>query len=132
MTEMEARKERAIESTRENIEILAINTMRSLAMDAVQAANSGHPGTPMALSPVVYVLWQYYLRFDPDNPNWPNRDRFVLSAGHASLLLYSILNLTETKTVDRENRVTNEPSVPLNDIKRFRQLGSKCPGHPEF
>jgi transketolase len=101
-------------------------------MDAVQAADSGHPGTPMALAPVVYALWQNHLRFDPENPIWPNRDRFVLSAGHASMLLYAMLHLTATRSVDRQSGVQGDPAVSLNDIKRFRQLGSKCPGHPEY
>lgn len=114
------------------IEQLAINTIRTLAMDAVQAAESGHPGTPMALAPVVYVLWQNRLRFDPESPIWPDRDRFVLSAGHASMLLYSMLHLTGTKSMDRGHKTTDEAAVTLNDIKRFRQLGSKCPGHPEY
>jgi len=101
-------------------------------MDAVQAANSGHPGTPMALAPVVYCLWQRFLRFDPEDPIWPNRDRFVLSVGHASMLLYSMLHLTGVKSVDPKYEVLGEPSVTLDDIKRFRQLDSKCPGHPEY
>lgn len=111
---------------------LTINTIRTLAMDAVQQANSGHPGTPMALAPLVYALWQRYLRFDPDDPIWPNRDRFVLSAGHASMLLYAMLYLTGVKAVDAEYERLGRPSVTLEDIKRFRQLGSKCPGHPEY
>src|SRR3954463_12093189 len=101
-------------------------------MDAVQAANSGHPGTPMALAPVAYCLWQRFLRFDPDDPIWPNRDRFVLSAGHASMLLYSLMHLTGIKEVTRDYKCTDKLSVPLDDIKRFRQLDSKCPGHPEY
>ena len=108
---------------------LAINTIRTLAMDAVQQANSGHPGTPMALAPVVYCLWQRFLRFDPDHPIWPNRDRFVLSAGHASTLLYAMLHLTGVKAVNPKYEVLGELSVSLDDIKRFRQLDSKCPGH---
>jgi len=111
---------------------LCINTIRTLAMDAVQQANSGHPGTPMALAPVVYCLWQRFLRFDPADPIWPNRDRFVLSAGHASMLLYSMLHLTGVKAVDDKYETLGQPSVTLDDIKRFRQLGSKCPGHPEY
>jgi transketolase len=101
-------------------------------MDAVQAANSGHPGTPMALAPLVYCLWQRFLRFDPEDPIWPNRDRFVLSVGHASMLLYSMLHLTGVKTVNPKYEVLGKLSVPLEDIKRFRQLESKCPGHPEY
>src|SRR5512134_2161573 len=111
---------------------LAVNTIRTLAMDAVQQAKSGHPGTPMALAPVVYCLWQRMLRFDPDHPIWPNRDRFVLSVGHASMLLYSMLHLTGVKAVNPKYEVLGEPSVSLDDIKRFRQLDSKCPGHPEY
>ena len=111
---------------------LAINTIRTLAMDAVQQANSGHPGTPMALAPVVYCLWQHFLRFDPDHPIWPNRDRFVLSVGHASTLLYALLHLTGVKAVNPKYEVLGELSVSLDDIKRFRQLDSKCPGHPEY
>src|SRR5499433_3419073 len=101
-------------------------------MDAVQQANSGHPGTPMALAPVVYCLWQRFLRFDPEHPIWPNRDRFVLSAGHASMLLYAMLHLTDVKAVNSKYEVLGEQSVSLEDIKRFRQLDSKCPGHPEY
>jgi transketolase len=111
---------------------LAINTIRTLAMDAVQQANSGHPGTPMALAPVVYCLWQRFLRFDPEHPIWPNRDRFVLSVGHASTLLYAMLHLTGVKAVNPKYEVLGELSVSLDDIKRFRQLDSKCPGHPEY
>jgi transketolase len=101
-------------------------------MDGVQAANSGHPGTPMAMAPVAYYLWQYVLRFDPSDPVWPNRDRFVLSAGHASMLLYSLLHLTGVKAVSKDYEPLGEPSVPLEEIKRFRQLHSRCPGHPEY
>jgi transketolase len=111
---------------------LSINTIRTLSMDAVQAANSGHPGTPMAMAPVVYTLWQYVLRFDPEDPIWPNRDRFVLSIGHASMLLYSMLHLTGVKAVNAQYENLGQPSVTLDDIKRFRQLDSKCPGHPEY
>jgi transketolase len=113
-------------------DLLVINTIRTLAMDAVQAANSGHPGTPMALAPVVYCLWQDFLRFDPEDPIWPNRDRFVLSNGHASMLLYSMLHLTGVKAVSSQYERKGELSVTLEDIKRFRQLDSKCPGHPEY
>ncbi len=114
------------------IEKTAVNTIRTLCMDAVQAANSGHPGSPMDMAPTAYVLWQRFLRFDPDDPIWPNRDRFVLSAGHASMLLYSLLHLTRVKAVNRKYERLGELSVPLEEIKRFRQLGSKCPGHPEY
>ena len=110
---------------------LCINTIRTLAIDAVQAANSGHPGTPMALAPVAYTLWRDFLRFDPDDPTWPNRDRFVLSNGHASMLLYAVLHLSGVKAADEGNAGFDALAVTLDDIKRFRQLGSKCPGHPE-
>ncbi len=116
----------------DNIDLLSINTIRTLAMDAVQQANSGHPGTPMGMAPVAYCLWQRLLRFDPDDPIWPNRDRFVLSIGHASTLLYSLLHLTGVKAVDPNYETLGELSVKLDDIKRFRQLDSKCPGHPEY
>src|SRR4030088_3307910 len=101
-------------------------------MDAVQAANSGHPGTPMALAPVAYTLWQKYLRYDPNDPTWPNRDRFVLSNGHASMLLYSLLHLAQVKRVSKDYKLSAELAVPLDDIKKFRQLDSRCPGHPEY
>jgi transketolase len=117
---------------RTDIDELCINTIRTLSIDAIQKANSGHPGTPMALAPVAYVLWQRFLRFDPQQPIWPNRDRFVLSNGHASMLLYSMLHLTGVRAVDPDYEVVGEPSVSLEDIKRFRQLDSKCPGHPEY
>ena len=116
----------------DNIDQLSVNTIRTLSMDAVQQANSGHPGTPMAMAPVVYCLWQRLLRFDPEDPIWPGRDRFVLSAGHASMLLYSMLHLTGVKAVDPNYETLGELSVKLDDIKRFRQLDSKCPGHPEY
>ncbi len=109
-----------------------INTIRTLAMDAVQRANSGHPGTPMALAPVAYTLWQAFLRFDPDDPIWCNRDRFVLSNGHASMLLYAMLHLCGVKAVGADYERLGEPAVSIDDIKRFRQLDSKCPGHPEY
>ena len=116
----------------QHIDQLCINTIRTLSMDAVQQANSGHPGTAMAMAPVVYCLWQRFLRFDPDDPIWPNRDRFVLSIGHASMLLYSLLNLCAVKAVNPKYEQLGEPSVTLDDIRRFRQLDSKCPGHPEY
>src|SRR6184192_2231319 len=100
----------------------SIDTIRCLSMDAVQAANSGHPGTPMALAPVTYQLWQHHLRFDPNDPIWPNRDRFVLSMGHASMLLYALLHLTGVKAVNAKYERLGEPTVKLDDIKRFRQL----------
>jgi transketolase len=121
-----------VSSERSPVEKLAVNTIRTLAMDAVQAANSGHPGTPMAMAPVAYCLWQRILRFDPDDPIWPNRDRFVLSMGHASMLLYAMLHLTRVKAVNSKYERLGELSVKLEDIKRFRQLDSKCPGHPEY
>ncbi len=111
---------------------LCVNTIRTLAMDAVQQANSGHPGTPMALAPLVYTIWRDFLRFDPEDPIWPNRDRFVLSNGHASMLLYAALYLGGVNAVDANYKRLGEPAVSLDDIKRFRQLGSKCPGHPEY
>ena len=111
---------------------LCINTIRTLSMDAVQKANSGHPGTPMALAPVAYALWQQFLRYDPQDPSWPNRDRFVLSNGHASMLLYSLLYLAGVHEVDKEGNVLPKPSLTLEDLKNFRQLGSKTPGHPEY
>src|ERR1700739_4487610 len=113
------------------LDALAINTIRTLAIDAVQQANSGHPGAPMGLAPVAYTLWQEFLRYDPENPIWPNRDRFVLSAGHASMLLYAILYLAGVRRVIGDSEITNELSVSLEEIKRFRQLGSRTPGHPE-
>ena len=117
---------------RDPIDKLAVDTIRTLCMDAVQAANSGHPGTPMALAPVLYTLWQRYLRFDPNAPIWSNRDRFVLSAGHASTLLYSALHLAGVKSVNPQYETLGELAVPLEDLKKFRQLDSKCPGHPEY
>jgi len=114
------------------IDQLCINTMRTLAIDAIQKANSGHPGTPMGMSPTVYCLWQKLLRFDPEDPIWMNRDRFVLSAGHASTLLYTILHLAKVKAVDPEYEILGRLSVTLDDIKTFRQFGSHCAGHPEY
>ncbi len=114
------------------LDLLAINTIRTLSIDAVQAANSGHPGTPMALAPLVYTIWNRMMRFDPQDPIWPNRDRFVLSNGHASMLLWSVLHLTRTQAVNAEYEQLGTPSVTLEDIKRFRQLDSKAPGHPEY
>ena len=114
------------------IERLSIDTIRTLSMDAVQQADSGHPGTPMALAPVVYTLWQRFLRFDPEDPIWPNRDRFVLSNGHASMLLYAMLHLTGVKAVSAEYECLDKLAVTLDDIKRFRQVDSRCPGHPEY
>jgi transketolase len=118
--------------TGKQLDILSINTIRTLSIDAVQKANSGHPGAPMAFAPVAYVLWQQFLRYDPANPVWPNRDRFVLSNGHASMLLYSMLYLAGVKSIDSEYKVLDRPSVTLDDLKNFRQLDSKTPGHPEY
>ena len=118
--------------TNSQLDQLCVNTIRTLSMDAVQQANSGHPGTPMAMAPVAYCLWQRMLRFDPDDPIWPNRDRFVLSMGHASMLLYSMLHLAGVKAVNPKYERLGDLSVQLDDIKRFRQLDSKCAGHPEY
>jgi transketolase len=112
--------------------LLSINTIRTLSIDAVQAANSGHPGAPMALAPLVYTLWNRVMRFDPADPIWPNRDRFVLSNGHASMLLWSMLHLTRTRAVNTNYETVGAAAVALEDIKRFRQLDSKAPGHPEY
>ncbi|HMD65921.1 MAG TPA: transketolase, partial [Stellaceae bacterium] len=111
---------------------ICVNTIRTLCIDAVQRAKSGHPGTPMGMAPVVYALWQDFLRFDPEDPIWPNRDRFVLSNGHASTLLYSMLHLTGVKSVNEKYERLGTPTVSIEDLKRFRQLDSKCPGHPEY
>ena len=113
------------------IDQLCVNTIRTLSMDAVEKANSGHPGTPMALAPVAYCLWQRFLRYDPEEPLWPDRDRFVLSAGHASMLLYSLLHLAGVKDTRPGSPRAGEPAVTLDEIRRFRQLGSLTPGHPE-
>ncbi len=120
----------AVSST--SIDQLSINTIRTLSMDAVQQANSGHPGTPMALAPVAYTLWQQSLRFDPAHPNWHGRDRFVLSCGHASMLLYSLLHLSGVQAVDEQGQATDCPAISLDDIRNFRQLHSPCAGHPEY
>jgi len=116
----------------QDLDLLCINTIRTLAMDAVQAANSGHPGTPMALAPVAYTLWQKRLRYDPQDPAWMDRDRFVLSAGHASMLLYALLHLAGVRDVDPEDGSDRGPAVSLDEIRRFRQLDSRCAGHPEY
>ena len=116
----------------QQIDELSINTIRTLCIDAVQQANSGHPGTPMAMAPVAYCLWQRFLRFDPEDPIWPNRDRFVLSAGHASTLLYSLLHLTGVRAVSKDYETLGSLSVPIDALKHFRQLDSRCPGHPEY
>ena len=120
------------ETTSADLDRLSINTIRTLSMDAVQQAKSGHPGTPMALAPLVYTIWNRVMRFDPRDPLWPNRDRFVLSNGHASMLLWSVLHLTRTQAVNAEYENLGHPSVTLDDIRRFRQLDSKAPGHPEY
>lgn len=114
-----------------NLDQLCINTIRTLSIDAVQKANSGHPGAPMGLAPVVYSLWHNFLNYDPADPLWPNRDRFVLSAGHASMLLYSILHLAGVREVNKKGEVQKDLAVSMEEIKRFRQLDSKTPGHPE-
>src|SRR6516164_5897886 len=119
-------------ATRLDLDELCVTTMRTLAIDAIQQANSGHPGTPMGMSPTVYCLWQRLLRFDPADPIWMNRDRFVLSAGHASMLLYTVLHLAKVKAVDPEYEILGRPSLTLDDLKTFRQLGSRCAGHPEY
>ncbi len=118
--------------TATDLDTLCINTIRTLSIDAIQKANSGHPGTPMALAPVAYTLWQRFLRFDPADPTWPNRDRFVLSAGHASMLLYSLLHLADVRAVDSDYETLGEPAMSMEDIETFRQLDSKAAGHPEY
>src|ERR1700675_4951550 len=115
-----------------DLDLLCINTIRTLSIDAVQQAKSGHPGTPMALAPLVYTIWNRVMRFDPKDPIWPNRDRFVLSNGHASMLLWSVLHLTKTQAVNAEYENLGQPSVTLDDIRHFRQLDTKAPGHPEY
>ena len=124
--------EKSGSSKNQDLDILCVNTIRTLCIDAVQQADSGHPGTAMGMAPVIYALWQRHLQFDPEDPLWPNRDRFVLSCGHASMLLYSVLHLSQTKAVDTEYEVLGRPSVLLEDIKSFRQSGSRCAGHPEY
>jgi transketolase len=118
--------------TNDQLDQLSINTIRTLSMDAVQQAKSGHPGTPMALAPLVYTIWNRVMRFDPRDPIWPNRDRFILSNGHASMLLWSMLHLTETQAVNSKYEILGRPSVSLDDIRHFRHLESKAPGHPEY
>lgn len=117
--------------TGKQLDTLCINTIRTLAIDAVQQANSGHPGAPMGLAPVAYALWQEFLRYDPEDPTWFNRDRFVLSNGHASMLLYAMLHLAGVRDVDKSGNVLKNLSLPMEELKRFRQLGSRTPGHPE-
>jgi transketolase len=118
--------------TSAELDQLSVNTIRTLSIDAVERAKSGHPGTPMALAPLVYTIWNRVMRFDPEDPIWPNRDRFVLSNGHASMLLWSVLHLTGTRAVNADYERLGQPSVSLEDIRRFRQIGSKAPGHPEY
>ena len=124
--------DQSVATTGTQLDQLCINTIRTLSIDAVQKANSGHPGAPMALAPVAYTLWQNFLRYDPEDPLWPNRDRFVLSNGHASMLLYSLLHLTGVREVTSDGKILSTPAVSLDEIKNFRQLGSKTPGHPEY
>ncbi len=114
------------------LDLLSINTIRTLSMDGVQKANSGHPGTPMALAPAAYTLWQQFLRYDPEDPLWPNRDRFVLSNGHASMLLYSMIHLSGIRAANSKGEVLAEPALSIDDLKKFRQIDSKTPGHPEY
>ncbi|NYT61010.1 hypothetical protein H0A66_01535 [Alcaligenaceae bacterium] len=115
-------------SSQAQLDRLCVNTLRTLSIDAVEQAQSGHPGTPMGAAPTVYSLWQYFLHYDPDHPDWPDRDRFVLSAGHACALLYSLLHLADVKTASGSKAL----AVPLEQLKNFRQLGSLCSGHPEY
>ena len=115
-----------------DLDTLCVTTIRTLSIDAIEKAQSGHPGAVMGMAPAAYTLWQRFLRFDPRQPIWPNRDRFVLSNGHASMLLYALLHLTKVQAVDPEYETVGEPSVGLEDVERFRQLGSRCPGHPEY
>jgi transketolase len=126
-----AATEQTLVLTGTQLDELCINTIRTLAIDGVQQANSGHPGAPMGLAPVTYCLWQEFLRYDPADPTWLNRDRFVLSNGHASMLLYAMLHLAEVREVDKNHQVLKELAMPMEEIKRFRQLGSRTPGHPE-
>src|SRR5437016_609492 len=126
-----ARHDQPTSRVRKGLDELCIDTIRTLAIDAVEQAKSGHAGTPMGMAPVAFTLWQQFLRYDPADPLWPNRDRFVLSAGHASMLLYALLHLAGVKRVE-DGELTNEPAVSLDDIKRFRQIDSVTPGHPEF
>src|SRR5262245_30585300 len=116
----------------EQLDQLSINTIRTLSMDAVQQDNSGHPGTPMALAPLIYAIWNRVLRFDPQDPMWPTRARIVRSNGHASMLLWSVLHLSGMRAVNADYERLGQPAVSLDDIRRFRQLESKAPGHPEY
>src|SRR5690349_1284849 len=130
--EAETQVREASRMTQGELDQLAINTIRTLSIDAVQQAKSGHPGTPMALAPLVYTLWNRVMRFDPKDPIWPNRDRFVLSNGHASMLLWSVLHLTGTQAVNADYERLGKPAMSLDAIRHFRQLDSKAPGHPEY
>ncbi len=130
MTAAEARHPQA--PAAESLDELAINTIRTLAIDAVQKADSGHAGAPMGLAPVAYTLWTRFLRYDPKDPAWPDRDRFVLSCGHASMLLYALIHLAGVERVDQHGKKLGKPAVSLDDIKAFRELDSVCPGHPEY
>lgn len=127
-----SKQNKTIDQDKIKKDTLVINCLRSLAMDAVQSANSGHPGTPMAMAPVAYALWARLLQYDPESPLWPNRDRFVLSIGHASMLIYGLIHVAGVKECDPDGKILDGLSVPLDDIKNFRQLGSRCPGHPEY
>ena len=118
--------------THVDLDARCIDTIRMLCIDAIEAANSGHPGTPIGIAPLTYLLWQQVLRFDPSDPIWPNRDRYVLSSGHASALLWSLLHLTGVRAVDPDYEVVGTPAVSIDDLRHFRQLGSKAPGHPEY
>ncbi|MFZ0564399.1 MAG: transketolase [Terriglobales bacterium] len=124
--------DQTVATTGTQLDQLCINTIRTLSMDAVQKANSGHPGAPMALAPVAYCLWQQFLNYDPEDPIWPNRDRFVLSNGHASMLLYSLIYLAGVREVSADGKILSTPALSIDEIKNFRQLGSKTPGHPEY
>src|SRR5207302_1665375 len=131
-TPVKSDRKAAASPSERSMDELCINTIRTLSMDAVEQANSGHPGAPMALAPVAYTLWQQFLRYDPEDPIWPNRDRFVLSNGHASMLLYSLLFLAGVRAVNPKYERLGEYAVTLEDIKHFRQINSKTPGHPEY
>lgn len=132
MTTTEATRAAGTATDEADLDQLAIDTIRTLTIDAVEKADSGHAGAPMAMAPVAYTLWKRFLRYDPADPLWPNRDRFVLSAGHGSMLLYALLNLAGVKRADRDGKLTGGPAVSLDDIKQFRELGGVTPGHPEY
>ncbi len=124
--------QQAREASTSALDQLAVNTIRTLAIDGVQKANSGHPGTPMGAAPTAYTVWQKALRYDPQNPWWPNRDRFVLSAGHASMLLYALIHCAGIKAANASYKGADREAVTVDDLKAFRQEGSRCPGHPEY